>query len=64
MIKTESFQGKNFLSALQLIRVNFDTQILFSFCFLISNRHISFYILDIPEMLQDNHVTNAKKDIE
>ena len=29
------------------------------FLFFISNPHISFYIVDIPEILRDNHVKNA-----
>ena len=34
-------------------------QTLILFEVFIFNAHISFHILDIPEILRDNHVTNA-----
>ena len=65
MIKTGPLQGEiMFISILghlapQLIQVKMFMQTLILFEVFISNPHISFHILDIPEILRDNHVTNA-----
>ena len=65
MIKAGPFQGKIiFISIMghlapQLIQVKMFMQTLILFEVFISNPHISFHILDIPEILRDNHVTNA-----